>query len=237
MYYKFAARMATLFYDQIINDAEEMRKIYLELFNKDSKVIAYGPKANIDTETQILSKNKINKLDYFLIVGRLIPDNNWDILVDGFNLSKSKKKLVIVGDNPFQNDFQDNLTNTESGNIIFTGLIKDQGELCDLFKNAYAYLHGHEYGGTNPTLIEALSFGNAVIALDTVFNREVLQDGKFGLFFNKTKNSVKELIVYADDNKKEILALKNNSKRALEKKYEWDYIIDQYIEVFKEVSN
>jgi len=237
MYYKFAARMATLFYDQIINDAEEMRKIYLELFNKDSKVIAYGPKANIDTKTQILSKNKINKLDYFLIVGRLIPDNNWDILVDGFNLSKSSKKLVIVGDNPFQNDFQDNLTNTESGNIIFTGLIKDQGELCDLFKNSYAYLHGHEYGGTNPTLIEALSFGNAVIALDTVFNREVLQDGKFGLFFNKNKNSVKELIVYADDNKKEILALKNNSKQALEKKYEWDYIIDQYIEVFKEVSN
>ena len=237
MYYKFAARMATLFYDQIINDAEEMRKIYLELFNKDSKVIAYGPKANIDTETQILIKNKINKLDYFLIVGRLIPDNNWDILVEGYKLSKSKKKLVIVGDNPFQNDFQDNLTNTESGNIIFTGLIKDQGELCNLFKNAYAYLHGHEYGGTNPTLIEALSFGNAVIALDTVFNREVLQDGKFGLFFNKTKNSVKELIVYADDNKKEILYLKNNSKKALEKKYEWDYIIDQYIEVFKEVSN
>ena len=82
-----------------------------------------------------------------------------------------------------------------------------------------------------------MSFGNAVIALDTVFNREVLQDGKFGLFFNKNKSSVKELIVYADDNKKEILALKNNSKQALEKKYEWDYIIDQYIEVFKEVSN
>ena len=82
-----------------------------------------------------------------------------------------------------------------------------------------------------------MSFGNAVIALDTVFNREVLQDGKFGLFFNKNENSVKELIVYADDNKKEILALKNNSKQALEKKYEWDYIIDQYIEVFKEVSN
>ena len=121
--------------------------------------------------------------------------------------------------------------------MIFTGLIKDQGELCDLFKNAYAYLHGHEYGGTNPTLIEALSFGNAVIALDTVFNREVLQHGKFGLFFNKNENSVKELIVYADDNKKEILELKNNSKQALEKKYEWDYIIDQYIEVFKEVSN
>jgi len=236
-YYKFAARMATLFYDQIINDAEEMRKIYLELFGKDSKVIAYGPKENIDTSSQIHDKLKLKKLDYYLIVGRLIPDNNWDILVNGFKLSSSNKKLVIVGDNPFKNKFQENLTSNYSNNIIFTGLIKDQAELCDLFKNSYAYLHGHEYGGTNPTLIEALSFGNAVLALDTVFNREVLQDGKFGLFFKKNENSVKELIVYADDNEKEILALKNNSKRALEKKYEWDHIIDQYITVFKEVTN
>ena len=114
---------------------------------------------------------------------------------------------MIVGDNPFKNKFQDNLTNAESGNIIFTGLIKDQGELCDLFKNSYAYLHGHEYGGTNPTLIEALSFGNAVLALNTVFNKEVLQNGKYGLFFEKNRKSVSDLIQYADLNKKEILDL------------------------------
>jgi glycosyltransferase involved in cell wall biosynthesis len=238
MYYKFAARMATLFYDQIINDAEEMRKIYLELFNKYSIVIAYGPKKNIEKKSKIFEKIKVKKLDYFLIVGRLIPDNNWDILVDGFKLSNSNKKLVIVGDNPFKNKFQEDLTNENlNKKIIFTGLIDDQAELCDLFKNAYAYLHGHEYGGTNPTLIEALSFGNAVIALDTVFNREVLQEGKFGLFFKKNKDSVRELILHADSNEKEILELKSKSKQALEKKYEWDYIIDQYIEVFKEVSN
>ena len=165
--------------------------------------------------SKIHDKLKLKKLDYFLIVGRLIPDNNWDILVDGFKLSSSNKKLVIVGDNPFKNKFQDNLTNTESGNIIFTGLIKDQGELCDLFKNAYAYLHGHQYGGTNPTLIEALSFGNAVLALNTVFNKEVLQNGKYGLFFEKTKESVRELIQYADSNKKQILDLKKKSKNAL----------------------
>jgi len=235
-YYKFAARMATIFYDQIINDAEEMRKIYLELFGKDSKVIAYGPKENTDKASKIHDKLKLKKLDYYLIVGRLIPDNNWDILVDGFKLSSSNKKLVIVGDNPFKNKFQDNLTNTESGNIIFTGLIKDQAELCDLFKNAYAYLHGHQYGGTNPTLIEALSFGNAVLALNTVFNKEVLQNGKYGLFFEKTKESVRELIQYADSNKKEILDLKEKSKNALKNKYEWNYIVDQYIEVFEKLN-
>ena len=51
--------MATIFYDQIINDAEEMRKIYLELFGKDSKVIAYGPKENINTSSHIHNKLKL----------------------------------------------------------------------------------------------------------------------------------------------------------------------------------
>ena len=237
IYYKFAARMATVFFDKVINDAEEMRKIYIELFGKDSKVIAYGPKDNIEKESEIFQKIKIKKLDYFLIVGRLIPDNNWDILVNGFKLSKSTKKLVIVGDNPFKNEFRDNLILDSSDNIIFTGLIHDQAELCDLFKNAYAYLHGHEYGGTNPTLIEALSFGNAVLALDTVFNKEVLQNENFGFYFNKNENSVREIINYADSNCEEILKLKSKSKAALKKKYEWDYIVDQYIEVFEDICN
>jgi glycosyltransferase involved in cell wall biosynthesis len=235
-YYKFAARMATIFYDQIINDAEEMRKIYLELFGKDSKVIAYGPKENTNSFSEIHNKLKLKKLDYYLIVGRLIPDNNWDILVDGFKLSNSNKKLVIVGDNPFKNKFQDNLEKDNSNKIIFTGLIKDQSDLYVLFKNAYAYLHGHEYGGTNPTLIEALSFGNAVLALNTVFNKEVLQNGMYGFFFEKTKESVSNLIQYADSNKKEIFDLKNKSKIALKNKYEWNYIVDQYIEVFEKLN-
>ena len=235
IYYKFAARMATIFFDKIINDAEEMRKIYLYLFGKDSKVIAYGPKDNIENESKIFDKIKVKKLDYFLIVGRLIPDNNWDILVEGFKLSKSTKNLVIVGDNPFKNEFQDNLILDNSDNIIFTGLIEDQSELCDLFKNSYSYLHGHEYGGTNPTLIEALSYGNAVLALNTVFNKEVMQGEKYGLYFEKNKESVKQIIKYADSNPNQIFDLKSNSKNALKKKYDWDYIVDQYIEVFEDL--
>jgi glycosyltransferase involved in cell wall biosynthesis len=236
-YYKFAARMATIFYDQIINDADEMRKIYLELFGVDSKVIAYGPKEIVAKKSKILSKLGIKPLDYFLIVGRLIPDNNWDILVDGFKLSDSNKKLVIVGDNPFKNRFQLNLEKDKNSKIIFTGLIKDQSELCDLFKNSYTYLHGHEYGGTNPTLIEALSYGNAVLALNTVFNKEVLQNGKYGFFFNKDKESVKNLINYADSNEGIILNFKKNSKKALKIKYDWDFIVDEYILVFKSLKN
>jgi glycosyltransferase involved in cell wall biosynthesis len=102
-----------------------------------------------------------------------------------------------------------------------------------LFKNSYAYLHGHEYGGTNPTLIEALSFGNAVLALNTVFNKEVLQCDRYGLYFEKNKESVSDLINFSDKNEDDILNFKKNSKKALRIKYDWDHITAQYISVFK----
>ena len=192
---------------------------------------------NVKSRSKIKKKLKLKKLDYYLIVGRLIPDNNWDILVNGFKLSKSNKKLVIVGNNPFKNKFEENLEKNKNSKIIFTGLIKDQTELCDLFKNSYAYLHGHEYGGTNPTLIEALSFGCAVLALNTVFNKEVLQCYRYGLYFEKNKESVRDLINFSDKNEDDILNFKKNSKKALKIKYNWNYIVDDYIEVFKQLQN
>ena len=71
--------------------------------------------------------------------------------------------------------------------MIFTGYVKDQDVLAELYHNCYVYVHGHEFGGTNPTMIKAMAYGCAILALDTVFNKEMLQKGKFGLFF---KNSI-----------------------------------------------
>ena len=235
LYFKFSAKLATIFYDKIITDAQEMKKVYKKLFNTNSTVIAYGPKEILYSKTNILNKIGLKKLEYYLIVGRLIPDNNWDILVEGFKRSNTQKKLVIVGDNPFKNRFKESLKNNMSKNVIFTGLIKNQSELADLFKNAYVYLHGHEFGGTNPTLIEALSFGNAVIALDTPFNNEVLCEDLYGIYFSKNEDSVCKMINYADDNYRLIKKMKKNSIKAINKKFRWDHIVDEYEKVFREL--
>ena len=153
-------------------------------------------------------------------------------------MSLTKKKLVIVGDIPFDNDFKKKLIkNNISEKIVFTGLIENQSQVFDLYKNSYAYIHGHEFGGTNPTLIEALSIGNAVIALDTIFNREVLEKSKYKLFFSKNVESVRDIINYANDNNNIIMDFKNNSMKCLGKKYDWDYITNDYINVFKKLKN
>jgi glycosyltransferase involved in cell wall biosynthesis len=233
MYYKFAARMATLFYDQIINDAEEMRKIYLELFNKDSKVIAYGANIRKSKNPDLITTWNIKPREYYLVIGRLIPDNNADLIINGFLKSNSKKKLVIVGDVPYKDSYASNLKKIKDDRLIFTGHVKDQEVLAELYHNCYTYIHGHEFGGTNPTMIKAMAYGCAILALGTVFNKEMLQKGKFGLFFKKELLSITKMIDYCEKENLLIDKLRSESVNGITKKYNWDFVTKQYLEVFK----
>jgi len=233
IYFKWASKMATLFYDQIINDSEEMRKVYLNLFKRDSKVIAYGANIRKSESPDLINRWNIKQREYFLVIGRLIPDNNADLIINGFLKSNSKKKLVIVGDVPYKDSYASNLKNIKDERLIFTGYVKDQDLLAELYHNCYVYIHGHEFGGTNPTMIKAMAYGCAILALNTVFNHEMLQKGKFGLFFKKELISVANQINYCEKEKLIIDKLRQNSINGITKKYNWDFVTSQYLEVFK----
>ena len=233
IYFKWASKMATLFYDQIINDSEEMRKVYLNLFKRDSKVIAYGSNIRKSESPDLINRWNIKQREYYLVIGRLIPDNNADLIINGFLKSNSKKKLVIVGDVPYKDSYASNLKNIKDERLIFTGYVKDQDLLAELYHNCYVYIHGHEFGGTNPTMIKAMAYGCAILALNTVFNHEMLQKGKFGLFFKKELISVANQINYCEKEKLIIDKLRQNSINGITKKYNWDFVTSQYLEVFK----
>ena len=233
LYYKFASKMATLFYDQIINDSDEMRKVYLKLFKKDSKVIAYGANIRKSKSPELIKKWSLKQREYFLVVGRLIPDNNADLIIKGFLKSSSRKKLVVVGDVPYKDSFASELKNLANERLIFTDYIKDQNILAELYHNCYVYVHGHEFGGTNPTMIKAMAYGCSILALDTIFNREMLQNGKFGIFFKKDLLSITDMIEYCE--KENILMddYRYKSVKGITRKYNWDFVSDQYSKVFK----
>ena len=116
---------------------------------------------------------------------------------------------------------------------VFTGYVKDQNILAELYHNCYVYVHGHEFGGTNPTMIKAMAYGSAILALDTVFNQEMLQRGKFGLFFKKELLTITNYINYCEKEKQEIDNFRRKSIYGIIKKYNWDFITSQYLEVFK----
>ena len=232
IYFKWASKMATLFYDQIINDSDEMRKVYLDLFKRDSKVIAYGADIRKSENSELINKWNLTQRDYFLVIGRLIPDNNADLIIKGFLKSNSNKKLVIVGDVSYKDAYASNLKKINDKRLIFTGYVKDQDVLAELYHNCYVYVHGHEFGGTNPTMIKAMAYSCAILALDTVFNKEMLQKGKFGLFFKKELISVTNQIEYCEKEKLEIDKLRQESINGISEKYDWDFVTSQYLEVF-----
>ena len=233
VYFKWASKIATLFYDQIINDSDEMRNVYLDLFKRDSKVIAYGANIRKSKNPDLINKLNLKQREYYLVVGRLIPDNNADLIINSFIKSNSKKKLVIVGDVPYKDSYASNLKNIKDERLVFTGYVKDQDLLAELYHNSYVYVHGHEFGGTNPTMIKAMAYGCAILALDTVFNKEMLQNGKFGLFFKKEILSITKKIDYCEKENCLIDKLRKESVNGINQKYNWDCVTSQYLEVFK----
>ncbi|MFD2034391.1 glycosyltransferase [Belliella marina] len=235
-YFYWASKMATKFYDHIINDSVEMQRIYLELFNAKSTVIAYGANPSLSSDTSKIRKWDLENESYYLIVGRLVPDNNADLIIQGYVKSNSKRKLVIVGDVPYKDDYVDNLKSIEDDRLLFTGYVTDPKELKALYHNCYGYFHGHEYGGTNPAMLKAMGYGCAILALNTEFNQEMLQNGKHGWYFEKDLNSVVEIVDKAEKKPEEMKKLRETARSGLTQKYNWDHVTDQYLQVFKSLA-
>jgi glycosyltransferase involved in cell wall biosynthesis len=235
-YFKWASKMATRSFDQIINDSDEMRRVYLEEFQKDSVVIAYGANPKEDVEDSPLQTWNLHSREYYLIVGRLIPDNNANLIIEGFLQSKSNKPLVIVGDAPFSDTWAQQVKMQEGPRVLFTGYVTDPLVLASLYSHCYSYFHGHEFGGTNPAMLKALGYGCAILALNTPFNQEMLQNGKHGWYFEKTREAVQQLVEKAESGAAELQELRQTARQGLTEKYSWDRVTDQYLEVFHKLA-
>ena len=158
-YFKIAAQLSTILFDQIINDSDEMRKVYLKIFKKESEVIAYGATIIKSKDPSLIQQWFIKPNEYYLVVGRMIPDNNADIIVKGFLASNSTKKMVVVGDVFYKDNYADSLKALKDERLIFTGYVRNPEILAALYHHCYVYVHGHEFGGTNPTMIKAMAYG------------------------------------------------------------------------------
>lgn len=228
-YFKWAAKQAVKYMDRLVTDADSMQAIYQKEFNASSVVITYGAEASADASADKLSPWGLNPRDYYLIIGRMIPDNNADWLLNAFIQTNSTKKLVIVGDVPYKDKFASALKATKDLRVIFTGYVRDAACLSALYKYCYVYLHGHEFGGTNPTLLKAMANGCAIGALDTVFSREVLQEEQLGYYFQKNILSIKAFFEWADAHPDALEQRRTQIKQGITPKYTWDIVTDLYL--------
>jgi glycosyltransferase involved in cell wall biosynthesis len=213
-----------------------MQKVYEREFKTQSTVIAYGANIRESNNPELIHQWGLQRQEYYLIVGRLIPDNNADIILREFIGSPSSKKLVIVGDVPYKDAYAQSLKGLDDPRVIFTGYVNDQNVLAELYHNCFVYFHGHEFGGTNPTMLKALAYGCAICALDTVFNREMLDNEEYGQFFTKQRGSLDSRIRSMEAEPDRLIDYRNKSRTRIVTTYTWEKIVDEYDELFKSMK-
>lgn len=246
LYWKISERLMIKNSDLIICDSKNIEK-YIKCeykqYNPKTKFIAYG--ANIQTTSknnninkfkEWLKEKKITKEGYYLVVGRFVPENNYETIINEFMKSKTKKDLVIIT-NYEKNKFYKRLIKSTNfytdKRIKFVGTVYNQELLINIRKNAYAYIHGHEVGGTNPSLLEALAVTNLNILLNVGFNKEVAEDS--AIYFSKKNNHLSEIINSLDKVKDEFIKEKGiKSKERILNYYSWKSIVDCYEKKFLE---
>lgn len=242
-YWKFSEKLMVKFSDLLICDSKAIEKYIQTEYHKyqpKTTFISYGadlPK-NIDNNYEKgidwYKKHEIVKKDYYLIVGRFVPENNYELIITEFMKSDSKKDLVIIT-NIEKNTFYNHLLNKTKFNqdkrIKFVGTVYDQELLMDIRRNAYGYIHGHEVGGTNPSLLEALATTDLNLVLNVEFNTEVTTDS--ALFFTKSDMNLANTISAADLlTENEITILSEKAKKRILHEYSWDKIVNEYEQLF-----
>ena len=214
----------------VITDAYEMQRIYLEDFHTHSACIAYG--ANIETSQrpEIIARYGLRPFQYYLIASRLVPENNADLIVAGFEKLRSNKLLVIAGNANYRSRFVEDLKKTQDPRVRFLGHIGDAEHVKELHCNAYAYMHGHSMGGTNPALLKALGYGNCVLALETAFNTEVIAD--YGMYFKHDVADMTKTLQHIEDHPGVAAEYRRRAPERIREAYTWGKITDQYEELF-----
>lgn len=234
-YLYYAAKLATRWFDRIVTDSEEMARIYLREFKCQPTVIAFGATILESSKKHLIKEWEIETREYYLVVGRLVPDNNGDLIIREFSRSRTNKKLVVVGDVPYSSRYAKSLKKTGDPRILFTGTISDAEKLSELYLNCYIYFHGHEFGGTNPSILKALACGCAVCALDTAFNQEVLKGREYGYYFIKQPGNLRDLIHEMEEKPEMVGELRKKSRNRIKKNYTWEKITGQYIDLFNQM--
>ncbi len=231
VYLKLCERAAVLLSDIIICDSQTVFRYFNHKYNPKKIVyIPYGTEVNIRKTGKILQEFCLQPKKYIHCVGRLTPENCVEDLIKAFMQIKTNHKCVIVGDSVYEDAYKNYLMNLaqEDKRIVFTRFLsgRDYEEICS---NSALYVETKEVGGTHPSLLEAIAFGNPVIAKNVSFHREVL--GENALYYtniNDLAKKIKKFLQHKTTLIKKSLLLRETVKN----RYSWKTVVKQYEQLF-----
>jgi glycosyltransferase involved in cell wall biosynthesis len=225
---KFSERMAVKWADAIITDNAALQRYVEKEYNCNSLLIPYGADhvspRTLETSTQSLYPF-LNK-PYAFKVARIEPENNIDMILKSFS-DQTDLPLVLVGNwdsSAYGREIKSRYRSKKS--LYLLDAIYDQNILDQIRSNCKIYIHGHSAGGTNPSLVEAMSLKLPILAYDVSFNRETTENEAF--YFNSIEN-LQELFSKLSDQELKICSEKMTT--IANRRYKWSIISNQYFEL------
>ena len=249
-YWKISEQMMVKWSDLVICDSKTIEQYIHACYdgkgikgrNPKTIFIAYGAETRksklADDDKKLLdwyAQRGLKPFGYYLVVGRFVPENNYETMIDEFMKSKTKRSLAIItnANEKFLNELEQKLHFRRDPRIKFVGTVYDQELLKKIRENAYAYFHGHTVGGTNPSLIEALGSTNVNLLIDVGFNHEVAEGS--ALYWNKMPGNLVRLINKVDNMpQEEIRKMGTEAKKRVAEEYTWKKICKLYERCFLE---
>ena len=239
-YLKYSEKEMTKYANLIISDNRGI-ETYIQNTYPWSRTtfIAYGTdlsKTTLAAEDAPVrdwyQKWQTQEKDYYLILGRFVPENNYEIAIREFMKSSTERDLVIICNhegNAYFDELRQITGFDKDKRVKFVGTVYDQGLLKYIRNQAFAYIHGHEVGGTNPGLLEALAQTDLNLIYNVDFNHQVAQET--ALYWNKEDGNLSQLIDSVDG-QVSFEDLGNAAKANMKENYTWEKIVGEYEELF-----
>jgi glycosyltransferase involved in cell wall biosynthesis len=221
--FRQGARLTVRFADALVFDAKAIEARWMELFGRSGTFIPYGG----DLTPELPVEPGLVSGEYVLVVARLVPENSIPEFVEAARWLARSHPVVIVGTaNGGELDAVVARLEQTTPGVRWLGQVSDDRRLAALWQHAGAYFHGHSVGGTNPALVQAMASGTAIVARDTVFNREVL--GEAAIFVDAEPVAIAEAIdgLLRDSDRRAELKERAKARGAAE--YTWQRVNAQY---------
>ena len=234
LYLRLMEGMALWTANRIIADAEGVRGHLAgrHRWLPPCTVIPYGsPVIECAPDAALIAEWDLHVDQYYIVVCRLEPENHVFEVVRGFAAANPYYPLIVVGDHLEKKRYVQQLVAMRDERIRFIGTVYDRDKLQALRYHARAYFHGHSVGGTNPSLLEAMGCGNAILAHDNVFNREVAGDA--AEYFSVSKDLPRLIQALESDNGRR-QAMRAAARRRIASHYSWEQVCDRYIELLED---
>lgn len=242
-YWKISERLMVKAADMLVCDSKNIEKYIRETYaslNPQTTFIAYGAEirrsklADGDEKfVKWLSEKSLKPKGYYLVVGRFVPENNYETMIREFMQSKTQKDFALITNvnSAFLEELKKKTGFDKDPRIKFVGTVYDQELLMKIREQAYGYFHGHEVGGTNPSLLEALACSDLNLLLNVGFNREVAEDS--AIYWTKEPGNLASVIDRADAfDEAELKRLACASTKRIADAYSWDFIAGEYAHIW-----